>query len=71
MKLPPRTPASATSIFHASPDAPNVDGATPLMVAAGLGCKAAGEEAGSEAECLAVVDFLLANGAEINRVEAV
>jgi ankyrin repeat protein len=53
----------------AKPDAPTTAGATPLMVAAGLGCKAAGEEAGSEAECLAVVDYLLAQGAQINRVD--
>jgi ankyrin repeat protein len=54
----------------ADPHAPNADGATPLMVAAGLGCHAPDEEAGTEAECLAAVEYLLARGADVNAVDA-
>ena len=46
----------------------NADGATALMAAAGLGTRAAGEEAGSEEEALAAVEFLLGIGADINAV---
>jgi ankyrin repeat protein len=52
----------------ADPTIPNVDGCTPLMAAAGLGTRAAGEEAGTEDEALVAVDYLLGLGADINAV---
>jgi len=52
----------------ADPRITNADGATALMAAAGLGTRAAGEEAGSEEEALAAVEFLLGIGADINAV---
>lgn len=54
----------------ADPLLPNRDGATPLMAAAGLGCHAPDEEAGTEAECLAAVEYLLKLGADVNTVDA-
>jgi ankyrin repeat protein len=48
---------------------PNTDGATPLMAAAGLGCLAPDEVAGTEAECLAAVEYLVALGADVNAVD--
>lgn len=54
----------------ADPLLPNKDGATPLMAAAGLGCTAPDEEAGTEAECLAAVEYLLSLGADVNTVDA-
>jgi len=54
----------------ADPMIPNKDGATPLLVAAGLGCFAPDEEAGTEAECLEAVDYLLQLGADVNHVDA-
>jgi uncharacterized protein len=54
----------------ADPLMPNEDGCTPLMVAAGIGSTAPEEEAGSEAECLAAVKFLVSVGASIDTVEA-
>lgn len=54
----------------ADPLMPNGDGTTPLMVAAGIGSTAPEEEAGSEAECLAAVQYLVSLGAEINTVDA-
>jgi ankyrin repeat protein len=50
----------------ANPTIPNADGATPLMAAAGLGCLAPDEEAGTEAECVEAVKYLLTLGADIN-----
>jgi ankyrin repeat protein len=50
----------------AHPGIPNADGSTPLMAAAGFGCLAPDEEAGTEAECLAAVTWLLSLGADIN-----
>lgn len=50
----------------ADPLLPNADGATPLMAAAGLGCLAPDEEAGTEAECLAAAAYLLSLGADVN-----
>ena len=47
----------------------NKDGSTPLMLAAGLGTAAAEEEAGTEDECLAAVDYLLTLGADVNAVD--
>lgn len=54
----------------ADPLLPNKDGATPLMAAAGLGCHAPTEEAGTEAECLEAVEYLLKLGADVNTVDA-
>ena len=54
----------------ADPLRPNKDGATPLMAAAGLGCSALTEEAGTEAECLEAVAWLLSHGADVNTVDA-
>jgi ankyrin repeat protein len=48
---------------------PNADGSTPLIAAAGLGCLAPDEEAGTEAECLEAVKYLLGLGADINAVD--
>jgi ankyrin repeat protein len=52
----------------ADPMLPNADGATPLMAAAGLGTRSAGEEAGTEEEAVAAVEYLLGLGADINGV---
>ena len=54
----------------ADPLLPNKDGATPLMAAAGLGCTAPDEEAGTEAECIEAVAYLLKLGANVNTVDA-
>jgi ankyrin repeat protein len=53
----------------ANPKLPNKDGTTPLMAAAGLGCSAPTEEAGTESECLEAVVYLLTLGAEVNTVD--
>jgi ankyrin repeat protein len=53
----------------ADPSMPNADGATPMMAAAGLGCLAPDEEAGTEGECLEAAKYLLALGANINAVD--
>ncbi len=53
----------------ADPLRPNKDGATPFMAAAGLGCFAPTEEAGTEAECLEAVEYLLSLKAEVNTVD--
>ena len=54
----------------ADPRLPNKDGATPLMAAAGLGCHAPTEEAGTEPECVAAVEYLIKLGADMNTVDA-
>ena len=54
----------------ADPMLPNVDGTTPLMVAAGIGSSAPEEEAGNEEECLAAVQYLVSLGADLNTVDA-
>ncbi|MBI5775134.1 MAG: ankyrin repeat domain-containing protein [Verrucomicrobia bacterium] len=54
----------------ANPKQPNKDGSTPLMAAAGLGCHAPTEEAGTEPECLEAVAYLLTLGADLNTVDA-
>lgn len=43
---------------------------TALMAAAGLGTKAAGEEAGTEEECLEAVKLLLSLGCDVNAVDS-
>ncbi len=53
----------------ADPRIANQDGCTPLMVAAGLGTYAPGEEAGTEEEALEAVELLLALGADIDAVD--
>lgn len=53
----------------ADPKLPNKNGATPLMAAAGLGCHAPTEEAGTEPECLEAVAYLLQLGADVNTVD--
>jgi uncharacterized protein len=54
----------------ADPLLPNADGSTPLMAAAGLGCYAPGEEAGTEDECVAACAYLIGLGADVNTVDA-
>jgi ankyrin repeat protein len=49
---------------------PNKDGCTPLMAAAGIGTLAPDEEAGTEEEALAAVEYLLKLGADVNTVDA-
>jgi ankyrin repeat protein len=53
----------------ADPSMPNGDGATPLIAAAGLGCLAPDEEAGTETECVEAVKYLLTLGADVNAVD--
>lgn len=53
----------------ADPHKPNADGSTPLMAAAGLGCYAPDEEAGTEDECVAACDYLISLGADVNAVD--
>src|SRR5205823_6660775 len=53
----------------ADPLRPNADGCTPLMAAAGIGCLAPDEEAGTEPEAIAAVAYLLSLGADVNAVD--
>jgi ankyrin repeat protein len=53
----------------ADPKLPNADGSTPLMVAAGLGTRSPGEDAGTEAEALEAVTLALELGNDINAVD--
>jgi ankyrin repeat protein len=53
----------------ADPLRPNNDGCTPLMAAAGVGCLAPDEAAGTEAECVAAVEYLLTLKADVNAVD--
>ncbi len=53
----------------ADPRIANADGATPLMAAAGLGCLAPTEEAGTEPEAFEAVTFLLELGGDVNAVD--
>ncbi|MGB8169188.1 MAG: ankyrin repeat domain-containing protein [Chthoniobacteraceae bacterium] len=53
----------------ADPLRPNADGSTPLMAAAGLGCYAPDEEAGTEDECVAACEYLIGLGADVNAVD--
>jgi len=50
----------------ADPTIPNAEGCMPIMAAAGIGVRAVGEEAGTEPEVLAAIDFLVKLGADIN-----
>jgi ankyrin repeat protein len=53
----------------ADPKIPNADGATPLIVAAGLGTRSPGEDAGTEAEVVEAVKVALELGNDINAVD--
>ncbi len=55
--------------LKADPLLPNKDGCTPLMAAAGIGTLAPTEEAGTEPECLAAVEYLLSLDADVNAVD--
>lgn len=52
----------------ADPTITNVDNCTPIMAAAGLGTRSAGEEAGTEDEAVEAVTYLLGLGADLNAV---
>ncbi|HEY6509886.1 MAG TPA: ankyrin repeat domain-containing protein, partial [Vicinamibacterales bacterium] len=54
----------------ADPRLPNADGSTPLMVAAGLGTNAPGEDPGTEPEVLEAVTLTLALGNDVNAVDS-
>jgi uncharacterized protein len=53
----------------ADPLIPTEDGATPLIVAAGLGTRSPGEDAGTESEVLEAVNVALDLGNDINAVD--
>jgi uncharacterized protein len=54
----------------ADPLLPNEDGCTPLMFAAGMGSNARADDAGTEPQALAAVEYLLSRGdADINAVD--
>ncbi len=53
----------------ADPLLPNADNCTPLMAAAGVGTRAPGEEAGTEAEVLEAVQLALELGGDVNAVD--
>jgi ankyrin repeat protein len=53
----------------ADPLLANKDGCTPLMAAAGIGTLAPDEEAGTEPEAIAAVEYLLSLGADVNTVD--
>ncbi len=53
----------------ADPLLANQDGCTPLMAAAGVGTLAPDEEAGTEPESLAAVEYLVSLKAEVNTVD--
>ncbi len=53
----------------ADPSIPNEDGATPLIVAAGLGTRSPGEDAGTEDEVVEAMKVALDLGNDINAVD--
>ncbi len=53
----------------ADPRLPNAQHCTPLMAAAGLGCLAPGEEAGTEDEAVEAVKLALELGNDVNAVD--
>ncbi|MDZ4683937.1 MAG: ankyrin repeat domain-containing protein [Planctomycetaceae bacterium] len=55
--------------LDADPLLPNAEQATPLMAAAGVGCRAPGEEAGTEPEVLEALAWLIERGGDINAVD--
>jgi ankyrin repeat protein len=54
----------------ADPKLPNSENSTPLMVAAGLGTRSPGEDAGTEPEALEAVQLALELGNDINAVDS-
>ena len=54
----------------ADPRRPNADGCTPLMAAAGVGCLAPEEEAGTEAEAIEALKLTIQLGNDVNAVDA-
>jgi ankyrin repeat protein len=53
----------------ADPLIPTTEGSTPLMVAAGVGTRSPGEDAGTEEECLEAVKLALELGVDVNAVD--
>ena len=53
----------------ADPLKTNIDGCTAFMAAAGIGTMAPGEEAGTESEVLATIEFLLPLGFDLNAID--
>lgn len=53
----------------ADPNRPNATRSTPLMAAAGLGCLAPGEEAGTEDEAIEAVQLAIEQGGDVNAVD--
>src|SRR5207248_826790 len=53
----------------ADPLIPNVDGATPLIAAAGLGTRSPGEDAGTDSEVVQALQVALELGNDINAVD--
>jgi len=53
----------------ADPMIPTTAGSTPLMVAAGVGTRSPGEDAGTEAEALEAVKLALELGNDVNAVD--
>jgi ankyrin repeat protein len=53
----------------ADPKIPNAEKTTPVMVAAGVGTRSPGEDAGTEPEALAAVKLLVELGADVNAVD--
>ncbi len=54
----------------ADPSLPNEENATALLAAAGVGTLAPGEEAGTEAEVIECLNYLISLGLDINAVDA-
>jgi ankyrin repeat protein len=55
--------------YGADPRLPNAQHCTPLMAAAGVGCLAPGEEAGTEPEALEAVALAIELGNDVNAVD--
>ncbi len=63
-------PLMRTLLRHgADPKLPNAQHCTPLMAAAGVGCLAPGEEAGTEPEALDAVALLIELGNDVNAID--
>ncbi len=54
----------------ADPTLPNEDNSTPLMIAAGLGTRSPGEDAGTESEAIEAVKIALEMGNDINAIDS-
>ena len=59
----------ALAQLGADPLLPNVDGSTPILVAAGLGTHSPGEDAGTETEVLEAVKAAIELGGDVNSVD--